>query len=129
MSRTTDAVIDDMNMRKYIGLRVDLVREFVKKQDMKGHEDEVMQFKCIHEELDELNVAWVMNINAPDEVDVEGERAEIEEMADILVTLLVFAEMRGYLDWIGGAFNEKMKVNMKKPVREGKGKKVRKRQK
>lgn len=101
------------------------VAKFVKKQDMSGHRDEVMQFWRIHEELDELNVAWVMNINAPEKSDVKIE-AEIEEMADVLVTLLVFAEVRGYLNMIGNAFNKKMVVNMEKPVREGKGMKVNK---
>ena len=123
MSRTTDAVIDVLNGMKYIGLRADLVREFVTKQDMSGRKDEVRQFKCIREEVDELNVAWVMNINAPDKSDVDI-GAEIEEMADVLETLFVFAEMRGYLDGVEEAFEKKMKVNVKKPVRSGKGVKV-----
>lgn len=96
-----------------------LVKEFVKKQDISGHEDEVMQFKCIREELDELNVEWVMNVNVPED-------AEVGEMADVLVTLLVFAELRGYWNRLEDAFEEKMKVNVRKPVRKGKGMKAKK---
>jgi len=112
-----------INKRGLLCFDVDSVREFVTKQNMGGHEDEITQFKCIREEVDELNVAWVRSILAKDDITTYTEM-EIEEMADVLVTLLVFAEMRGYLDALESAFEKKMKVNVMKPVRKEKGMKV-----
>jgi len=102
---------------------VDSVREFVTKQDMSGHEDEITQFNCIREEVNELNVAWIRAIHAEYHITTCTEM-EIEEMADVLVTLLVFARLRGYLDALESAFEKKMKVNVMKPVRKEKGMKV-----
>lgn len=121
MSVTGDDVIDDMNRRKDIVFRMYLVEEFVKKQDMGDLPDEVAQFKCIREEVDELFTEWILNEWGEMSVD-----AEVEEMADVLVTLFVFAEMRGYLHDLEKAFHDKMEVNVKKPVRDGKGMKVNK---
>jgi len=67
-------------------------------------EDREVQFKCIAEELVEL-------IRKPD---------SLEECADLLITVLVYAKMAGF-DWraLEHEFERKMQVNLRKPVREG----------
>ena len=71
--------------------------------------DTDMQKKCILEEVEEL-------FNATSRV------FEIEEVVDVMVTVLVYAYIRGYLPEIEKEFERKMRVNLEKPERKGRGK-------
>ena len=67
-----------------------------------------MQRLCIAEEVFELILA------DPDR--------EYEEAVDVIVTVLVYAQMSGFLHKIGKEFERKMILNNEKPVRVGRGK-------
>lgn len=66
-----------------------------------------MQFAYIEEELSELKNA-------------KQHEEEVEEAVDVLVTVLVYAEISGWSNEIEKGFEKKMDVNNKKKVRVGK---------
>ena len=74
--------------------------------------DREIQRRCVVEEVYEL-------IGAP-------QPEEYEEAVDVIVTVLVYAQMSGFLHKIEKEFERKMKINNDKPIRKGSGK-VRKR--
>ena len=84
-----------------------LVKEFCNRQSMTW-KDREMQRLCIAEEVFELILA------DPDR--------EYEEAVDVIVTVLVYAQMSGFLHKIGKEFERKMILNNEKPVRVGRGK-------
>jgi len=92
-------------------LRYDLVEEFCKKQNM-NVEDLLMQLGVIKEEVWEYEQAVLH----------ESRIRQLEELADILVTVFVAAEIGYGINELIEAFNKKMDINVEKPVRDGKGK-------
>jgi len=97
-------------------LNTKLVDEFCKKQNMDWR-DKYMQFKCIYEEVAELETAGMY----------ETYRRELQEVVDVLVTLLVYCKIAG-LEWkdVEKEFVRKMEINNLKPIREESGVKVKK---
>ena len=83
------------------------IKEFCRRQSLTW-KDREMQRGCIREEVEEL-----MKASPPE---------EYEEVVDVLVTILVYAQMSGFLHNIEKEFERKMIVNNDKPIRRGKGK-------
>lgn len=98
-------------------LNTKMVDEFCKRQKF-NWEDKEMQFMCIKEEVAELEVAAMC----------ETKERELQEVADVLVTVLVYCNIAG-LKWkdVAKEFERKMKINNGKPVIEESGVKVKKR--
>lgn len=95
---------------------MDSIKKFVKKQELFGGADNIMQINCILEEGGELEEANLLN-----------QRTKIvPELADILVTVFVYAEMNGLSEKLPDAFHRKMAINLEKPIRKAKGIKVKK---
>lgn len=88
-------------------LSEDLVKVFCNRHSLTW-KDRAMQRKCILEEVEEL-----MKAPPPE---------EYEEAVDVIVTILVYAEMSGFMHKIEKEFERKMIVNNEKPVRRGIGK-------
>lgn len=100
------------------------IRDFVKKQRM-VKEDKVMEAMCAVEEANELvQAAMTAKGKKFTDYDVKDER---EEVADVIITALIYAETSGFLDEVDYLVREKMMVNLDKPVRERVGVKVSKR--
>jgi len=99
-----------------VNLNTDMIDFFVEKQEM-GIEDKRMQLGCIEEELSEL-----ISVSL-----IETEREELKEAIDVLVTVFVYLKILGF-KWseVEKEFERKMVINMRKPIREGKGTKVKK---
>ena len=99
-----------------VNLNTDMIDFFVEKQKI-GIEDKQMQLERIEEEFRELAFAGFM----------ETEKRELEEAVDVLVTVFVYLKILG-VKWseVEKEFERKMVINMRKPVREGKGIKVKK---
>lgn len=93
-------------------LNTELIREFVSKQHMDS-EDRLAQWLCIVEETTELRETLYFR---------ETKSVVLEEIVDVLITLLVYAELEGLLDKVSDALEKKMHVNLQKPVRIGRGK-------
>lgn len=91
------------------------IREFVKKHGMTGY-DQPMQAGVIVEEAKEVIKAMLYRERHPVR----------EEIADVVISAMVFAENGGWLDKLPGLIEEKMKINLEKPVRKKSGEKVRK---
>jgi phosphoribosyl-ATP pyrophosphohydrolase len=93
-----------------------MVDEFCKKQSFDWNDKE-MEFKCIKEEVGELEAAAMC----------ETKERELQEVADVLVTVLVYCNIAG-LKWknVAKEFERKMKINNMKPIREESGVKVKK---
>ena len=93
-----------------------LVDEFCKKQNF-NWKDKEMEFKCIKEEVAELEVAALC----------ETKEREMQEVVDVLITLLVYCKIAG-MEWrdVEREFVRKMGINNMKPVREKSGVKVKK---
>ena len=92
------------------------VDEFCTKQCFSWHDKE-MHFTCIKEEVAELEGAVMCEIKD----------RELQEVVDVLVTVLVYCKIAG-LGWkdVAKEFEWKMKINNMKPVREESGVKVKK---
>jgi len=99
-----------------VKLNTKLVDEFCKRQSMDWR-DKYIQFKCIKEEVAELETAGMY----------EAYERELQEVADVLVTVLVYCKTAG-LEWkdVEKEFERKMKINNLKPVRKESGVKVKK---
>lgn len=97
-------------------LNTKLIEKFYKKQNF-SQNDKTMQLRCIKEEVAELETAGKY----------ETKERELQEVADVLVTMLVYSKITG-LRWIHieREFERKMKINNLKPVREKSGVKVKK---
>ena len=97
-------------------LNTKLVDEFCTRQKF-NWKDKEMEFMCIKEEVSELEVAAMC----------ETQERELQEVADVLVTLLVYCNISG-LKWknVAKEFERKMKINNMKPIREESGVKVKK---
>ena len=83
------------------------IKEFCRRQSLTW-KDREMQRECMKEELYELLVT------PPSE--------EYKEAVDVIVTILVYAQLSGFLHKIEKEFEEKMIVNNNKHVRRGNGK-------
>lgn len=83
------------------------VREFCNRHSM-SWKDRDMQRECMKEELFEL-------LGSPLE-------EEYKEAVDVIVTVLVYAQISGFLHKIEEEFERKMAVNNDKPIRIGFGK-------
>ena len=83
------------------------IKEFCKRQSMTW-KDRQLGRDCIEEEVGEL-------------IDADSNR-EYEEAVDVLVTILVYAQLSGFLHKIEKEFERKMEVNICKPIRRGSGK-------
>ena len=83
------------------------IKEFCRRQSLTW-KDREMQRACIEEEVSEL-----MKSPPPE---------EYKEAVDVLVTVLVYANMSGFLHKIEDEFKRKMDINNKKPIRVGHGK-------
>lgn len=102
--------------KKTLCFDIDSIKEFVDKQKLSGNADNVMQINCMFEELGEL-----------EESNLFGRKHKIvQEIVDTLVTIFVYAEMNGLSSMLSKEFDEKMAINVKKPVRTSKGIKVKK---
>lgn len=97
-------------------LNTKMVDEFCEKQRFDWNDKE-MEFKCIKEEVGELEVAAMC----------ETKERELQEVVDVLVTVLVYCKIAG-LGWkdVEKEFGRKMKINNGKPIREESGVKVKK---
>ena len=95
---------------------VGLIDKFVEKQEFQ-HADKAMQLNMIIEETAELTLAYLD----------ETEERELEEVIDVLITVLVYFKVMG-ASWkeVVAEFERKMKVNLNKPVRDVIGVKVKK---
>ena len=85
----------------------ELVKDYCRRQSLTW-KDRAMQRKCIREEVEELMKA--------------EQNREYEEAVDVLVTILVYAQMSGFMHKIEKEFERKMVVNNEKPLRRGSGK-------
>ena len=85
----------------------ELVKEFCRRQSLTW-KDRAIQRDCIMEEISEL-----MRAPPPE---------EYEEAVDVLVTILVYAQLSGFLHKIEKEFERKMQTNIQKPIRRGTGK-------
>jgi len=92
-----------------------LIKEFVKKQDI-TEDDQWMQARVIEEEAREVRDA------------VLGSRIRDiqEEIADVIISALVFADSNGWLNELPAIIADKMKINLEKPTGRNPGEKVRK---
>jgi len=100
------------------------ILDFVCKHRM-GLADKVMQAMCVVEEANELVTAAMSRGNFP--FSDLGYCHEREEVADVIITALVYAGISGFLDEVDHLVREKMKINLEKPVRQQIGVKVGKR--
>ena len=85
----------------------ELVKDFCKRQTLTW-KDRAMQRDCIMEEISEL-----MRAPPPE---------EFEEAVDAIVTILVYAQMSGFLHKLEKEFERKMIENNSKPIRRVSGK-------
>jgi len=100
---------------------VEQIMNFVGKHRM-GLADKVVQAMCVVEEANELVTAAMSRGNFPfHDLGVHHER---EEVADVIITALVYAGISGFLDEVDDLVKEKMKINLEKPVRQQIGVKV-----
>ena len=83
------------------------IKDFCKRQSLTW-KDRAMQRDCIMEEISEL-----MRAPPPE---------EYEEAVDVIVTILVYAQLSGFLHKIEKEFERKMVDNNDKPIRRGIGK-------
>lgn len=83
------------------------IKEFCNRHTLTW-KDREMQRKCIREETSELMKA------IPPE--------EHEEAVDVIITILVYAHMSGFLHKLEKEFERKMHINNEKPIRRGNGK-------
>ena len=91
----------------FMNLSDESIKDFCRRHSLTW-KDREMQRKCIREEFEEL-------MKAP-------QLEEYEEAADVLVTILVYAELSGFMHKIEKEFERKMIENNEKPVRRGSGK-------
>lgn len=91
------------------------IKEFVKKHNMDWR-DEWMQAGVVVEEAKELREA----------VAYHGGHQIKREAADVIITVMVFAELNGWLSELPELVVEKMKENLEKPVGRNVGEKARK---
>jgi len=91
------------------------IKEFVNKHGM-DWQDEWMQAKLIVEEANEVRDALLQY----------GGYSVKKEVADVIITTMVFAELAGWLEELPDLIAEKMKINLEKPVGRKPGEKVRK---
>lgn len=85
-----------------------LIVEFVKK----ARATKEMELLVMNEEVGELIQAYLE----------ETEKEELEELADVLVTVFNYAECAGFLSKLEDAFHQKMRKNLKKTSFTTKGK-------
>jgi len=89
----------------------DPIRRFVQKQKLTP-KDSYIQVKVVVEEAQELQNAI---LNA-DEENIK------EELADVIIATMVLARIKGYHNDMTRLIAEKMKANLRKPVRKNGGK-------
>jgi len=100
-----------------------LIMKFVEKQHM-GIPDKMVQAEKVLEEANELKHAAMSRGDFP--FADFGTDNEKEEVADVIISALVYAGLSGFLMDVDGLIKEKMKINIEKPVRQGVGTPVRK---
>ena len=83
------------------------IKDFCRRHSLTW-KDRALGRACMIEEIEEL-------------IEAEVER-EYEEAVDVIVTVLNYAQMSGFLHKIEKEFEEKMIVNNNKPIRRGNGK-------
>ena len=91
----------------FMYLNEESIKDFCKRQSLTW-KDREMQRNCIREEVLEL-----MKAPPPE---------EYEEAVDVIVTILVYAQLSGFMHKIEKEFERKMEVNLQKPIRSGTGK-------
>lgn len=89
------------------------IKEFVKKHDTNWRDD-YMQAGVIVEEAKELRASLLRY----------GGHPTMVEAADVIITVMVLAELLGWLDELPRLVAEKMKINLEKPVGRKSGEKV-----
>lgn len=102
--------------QRFMCFRTSQIKEFVKKHSMDWR-DECMQAGVVAEEAGELYQAVVFH---------KGHQIK-REAADVIITVMVLAELNGWLSELPDLVAEKMKENLEKPVGRNPGEKVRKR--
>lgn len=85
----------------------ELIKDFCNKHGF-TYGDRRMQEGCIEEERLELLQSRIED--------------EYKEAADLIITVLVYAKISGFLEVIEEEFDRKMKINIDKPKRVGRGK-------
>ncbi|MCK4328902.1 hypothetical protein KAX02_03560 [candidate division WOR-3 bacterium] len=91
------------------------IKEFVKKHEM-GWRDEYMQAGVVVEEAIELKEAVLQY----------GGYQTMTEAADVIIAVMVLAELKGWSSGLPELVAEKMRENLRKPVGRKVGEKVRK---
>lgn len=91
------------------------IKEFVKKHEM-GWRDEYMQAGVVVEEAIELKEAVLQY----------GGYQTMTEAADVIIAVMVLAELKGWSNGLPELVAEKMRENLMKPVGRKAGEKVRK---
>ena len=91
------------------------MKEFVKKHEM-GWRDEYMQAGVVVEEAIELKEAVLQY----------GGYQTMTEAADVIIAVMVLAELKGWSSALPELVAEKMRENLKKPIGRNVGEKVRK---
>lgn len=91
------------------------IKDFVKKHGMNWR-DEWMQSGVVVEEAKELRESVTST---------DGHQTK-KEAADVIITVMVLAELDGWLSELPDLVAEKMKENLEKPVGRNVGEKVRK---
>ena len=91
----------------FLNLSEESIKDFCRRQSLTW-KDREMQRKCIREEVEEL-------MQAP-------QSEEYKEAVDVLVTVLVYAQMSGFMHKLEKEFERKMIENNEKPIRRGSGK-------
>ena len=84
-----------------------IIKDFCRWQSLTW-KDRALGRDCMLEEIDEL-------------IRADSNR-EYEEAVDVIVTVLIYAQMSGFLHKIEKEFERKMIVNNEKPIRKGSGK-------
>lgn len=97
------------------------IKEFVEKHCM-CKRDKVVMAKLVVEEANELLEAAQNRGDFP--FKDSGEDSEKEEVADVIISALVYAELSGFFDEVDDLIKEKMIENLEKPARERIGVKV-----